>query len=44
MKEPADNKPIPLPKDCELVEVLQYQCEIGTSQVICNPFVRIFAK
>jgi hypothetical protein len=44
MTEHTDRKPAPLPKGCELLEVLQYQCEIGTSQVICNPFVRVFAR
>ncbi|KAG2188401.1 hypothetical protein INT44_001154 [Umbelopsis vinacea] len=44
MTELTDRKSAPLPKGCELLEVLQYQCEIGTAQVICNPFVRVFAR
>ncbi|KAH8556638.1 hypothetical protein BGW37DRAFT_515545 [Umbelopsis sp. PMI_123] len=44
MTQHKEKKSTPLHKGCELLEVLQYQCEIGMSQVICNPFVRVFAR
>lgn len=44
MTEQNERLPLKPPKDCELAEILQYQCEIGMSQVVCNPFVRVFAK
>ncbi|KAG2186231.1 hypothetical protein INT43_002669 [Umbelopsis isabellina] len=44
MTEQNERLPLKPPKDCELAEILQYQCEIGVSQVVCNPFVRVFAK
>jgi hypothetical protein len=44
MTEQNERIPLKPPKNCELAEILQYQCEIGMSQVVCNPFVRIFAK
>ncbi|CAO3593588.1 unnamed protein product [Absidia cylindrospora] len=29
-------------KHCKLSELVQYQCEVGSTHIECNPFVRLF--
>ncbi|KAI8329925.1 hypothetical protein BC941DRAFT_518397 [Chlamydoabsidia padenii] len=29
-------------KQCKLSELVQYQCEVGSTHIECNPFVRLF--
>lgn len=30
--------------ECKLSELVQYQCEVGSTHIECNPFVRLFLK
>ncbi|KAG2226271.1 hypothetical protein INT45_005943 [Circinella minor] len=30
--------------DCQLYELVQYQCEVGSTHIECNPFVRVFLR
>ncbi|KAI9309529.1 hypothetical protein BJ944DRAFT_258399 [Cunninghamella echinulata] len=30
--------------ECKLNELVQYQCEVGSTHIECNPFVRLFLK
>ncbi|KAI8391364.1 uncharacterized protein BYT42DRAFT_556637 [Radiomyces spectabilis] len=30
--------------DCQLYELMQYQCEVGVANIECTPFVRLFLK
>ncbi|KAI8089069.1 uncharacterized protein BX664DRAFT_358666 [Halteromyces radiatus] len=29
---------------CQLSELVQYQCEVGSTHIECNPFVRLFLR
>ncbi|KAI8967282.1 hypothetical protein BDF20DRAFT_917750 [Mycotypha africana] len=30
--------------DCQLYEMVQYQCEHSQSQIVCSPLTRLFLK
>ncbi|KAI9495085.1 hypothetical protein BDB00DRAFT_815803 [Zychaea mexicana] len=30
--------------ECQLYELVQYQCEVGSTHIECNPFVRVFLR
>ncbi|KAG0180335.1 hypothetical protein DFQ29_000861 [Apophysomyces sp. BC1021] len=31
-------------QECQLYELVQYQCEVGASRIECSPFVRVFLR